>query len=401
MMIACLRLSIAIVLLMLGTDSSLAHTPSETHSSWNVDGGNVRVDFTVGATESQRLTSDGSIPSLEVLGRYLGQRVSAASSTGKCPSLAAPRSLASVPGFQRLEFQFRCPDAIGLVLRSDAFFEFVPTHVTFAQVQDQHGNFFEQMFVAEHRAIQVSDGAGSDKLESAGFPDYMRMGVMHIFTGIDHMFFLLGLVLISGRLKDLLFVVTGFTLGHSLTLALAVTGIVRPHAEFIDALVALTIVLIGAENIAVASGRSGTIAACLAAALFGMAGLRFTGVGTLPFALLVGAGMFTASYMLIPVQRHDAGRLRILVTLVFGLIHGFGFATDLLESRIPTAKVAELLVGFNLGVEVGQLTVVCAIAGAASRLRLARATLPRALTVDLIGSMLVAVGTCWFITRSF
>ena len=80
---------------------------------------------------------------------------------------------------------------------------------------------------------------------------------MHIFTGVDHMSFLLGLVLISRRLRDLVFVVTGFTIGHSLTLALAVTGVIRPHAEYIDALVALTIALIGAENIAVQTQRPG------------------------------------------------------------------------------------------------------------------------------------------------
>ena len=71
----------------------------------------------------------------------------------------------------------------------------------------------------------------------------MKMGMEHIFTGIDHMSFMLGLVLISRRIRDLLFVVTGFTIGHSLTLALAVTGILRPHAEFIDALVAFTIAM--------------------------------------------------------------------------------------------------------------------------------------------------------------
>ena len=58
------------------------------------------------------------------------------------------------------------------------------------------------------------------------------MGMMHIFTGVDHMSFLVGLVLISRRLRDLVFVVTGFTIGHSLTLALAVTGVIRPHAEY-------------------------------------------------------------------------------------------------------------------------------------------------------------------------
>src|SRR6202012_3210482 len=112
--------------------------------------------------------------------------------------------------------------------------------------------------------------------------EFIRMGTMHIFTGVDHMSFLVGLVLISRRLRDLIFVVTGFTIGHSLTLALAVTGVVRPHPEFIDALVALTIALIGAENLAVESQRPAPVAILMALGALTMIGLKLLGFGTLP-----------------------------------------------------------------------------------------------------------------------
>ena len=62
--------------------------------------------------------------------------------------------------------------------------------------------------------MEVTGGAESE-LKSASFFEFIRMGIMHIFTGVDHMSFLLGLVMISRRLKDLIFVVTGFTIGHS------------------------------------------------------------------------------------------------------------------------------------------------------------------------------------------
>jgi hypothetical protein len=224
---------------------------------------------------------------------------------------------------------------------------------------------------------------------------------MHIFTGIDHMSFLLGLVLISRRFKDLIFVITGFTLGHSLTLALAVTGIIRPHAEFIDALVALTIALIGVENLAVQTNRPGLFALWTAGALFAMAGLRLLGIGLLPFTLLLGAGLFASNYLLVAGHVRNAGRLRLVITLVFGLIHGFGFAADLLNEAIPPAKLAELLIGFNLGVEVGQLTVVTVLVGVVLALRRFKLTLPRPIVVDLCASGLVLIGTYWFVSRSF
>jgi len=227
------------------------------------------------------------------------------------------------------------------------------------------------------------------------------MGMEHIFTGVDHMSFLLGLVLISRRTKDLVFVVTGFTIGHSITLALAVTGLIRPHAQYIDALVALTIALIGAENVAVATRKPGIVAAGTGGVLAVMAMLKLFGIGSLPVLISVGAGLFSACYLMISGHLQDAGRVRMVVTLVFGLIHGFGFASNLLDMQIPKAKLAQLLVGFNLGVEIAQLTFVLLIVGAVALLRRWHAALPRPLVVDGVSATLVGVGMFWFIGRSF
>jgi hypothetical protein len=98
---------------------------------------------------------------------------------------------------------------------------------------------------------------------------------------------------------------------------------------------------------------------------------------------------------------YDAGRLRLVVTLVFGLIHGFGFASDLLEMRLPTERLVELLVGFNLGVEVGQLTLVFALLGIVALLGRVRISLPRPIVVDVLSSALVGLGMYWFISRNF
>jgi hypothetical protein len=224
---------------------------------------------------------------------------------------------------------------------------------------------------------------------------------MHILTGPDHMSFLLGLVLISRRLRDLIFVVTGFTVGHSITLALAVTGILRPHAEYIDALVALTIAMIGAENIAVATHRPGTVATGIGLPLIVMAAASFAGIGTLPPLLLLGSALFCSNYLMLSGHMRDAGRLRLVITLVFGLIHGFGFAATLLEMQLPPAKLGQILLGFNLGVEIGQLSLVLALIALVRLLVRAKLSLPRPIVVDTVAAGLVAVGTYWFIGRSY
>jgi hypothetical protein len=313
---------------------------------------------------------------------------------------APPQILTAAPGFRRAEFQYACGATEGMRLIVSAFFDLIPTHIHLAQIQRPDGEFVEQLVTAADPGIDL-DQAGGGALRNAGFFRFVGMGVMHIFTGIDHMSFLVGLVLISRRLRDLVFVVTGFTIGHSITLALAVTGIVRPHAEYIDALVALTIALIGAENVVVASRRPVPVALGAGLALAVMVALRLAGVGLLPPLLLIGAAIFSANYLMVSGQLRDAGRIRLVVTLVFGLIHGFGFAADLLESRLPREKLAEILVGFNLGVEVGQLTIVLLLTAAVVLLSRLRLTLPRPLVTDVVAAFLVGLGVYWFVGRSF
>jgi hypothetical protein len=350
--------------------------------------------------ESARLASPGTEqPSNEVLGGYLKNHLRVNAAGNMCPLQGAPQPLAATDQFRRFEFHFVCPGAADIELQSHAFFELVPSHVTLAQIETADGNFAEQLFTVDSQSYAI--GSKDNAMRDAGLLQYIGMGIKHILTGVDHMSFLVGLVLISRRLRDLVFVVTGFTLGHSATLALAVTGVLRPHAEYIDALVALTIALIGAENIAVATHRPGVVAGGTGALLLAMAAASFLGVGSLPPLLLLGAGIFSANYLMISGHLRDAARLRLVVTLVFGLIHGFGFAADLLEMKLPTEKLVAILFGFNLGVEVGQLTLVLTLMGIVALLVRKRIALPRPIVVDTAAASLVALGTCWFISRSF
>lgn len=395
-----LLLCVGLAGLCLGGTPAGAHTRSESHGAWLVDGRAVYLNFAVSDVEARRITATGARPTDRALVAWLGGKVGATAGGRTCRTISPPRPTAAATGYRRIEFRFQCPSADAIVLHSEAFFDLVPTHVNMAQIQTAEGAFAEQLLTRDRTSVAM-EGADGTGLESAGFLAFVEMGIMHILTGVDHMSFLVGLVLISRRLRDLAFVVTGFTLGHSLTLALAVTGIIRPHAEFIDALVALTIALIGAENIAVATRRPGLVALWTGGALAAMLALRLCGLGLLPPLLLLGAGLFSANYLMVAGHLRDAGRLRLVVTLVFGLIHGFGFAADLLNDPIPPARLAELLVGFNLGVEAGQLGLVLALSGAAWLLKRWRLTLPRAIVVDICASALVGVGTYWFIGRSF
>jgi hypothetical protein len=392
---------LAALIAFLGSPA-LAHTRSESHSAWRIDGSTVYLSFAVPDIEAKRLAAKGEVqPSNQKLGSYLQGKLEVSAEGRACPMRGGYTPAGSTTGYRRFEFTFDCPTAKDIVVSTHAFFEMVPSHVNFAQVQMGDGEFVEQLMVKDQQSLALDSAAGEGELQNAGFLKYVEMGVMHIFTGVDHMSFLVGLVLISRRLKDLLFVVTGFTLGHSATLALAVTGILRPHAEYIDALVALTIALIGAENIAAQTHKPAVVALGLGGLMFVMAALKLLGFGGLPVLLTLGAGLFTANYLMISGHLRDAGRLRLVVTLVFGLIHGFGFAASLLEERLPASRLAELLVGFNLGVEVGQVTLVLTTIGIAALLVKLKLALPRVIVTDVAAAFLVGLGLYWFLQRAY
>ncbi|WP_428312822.1 HupE/UreJ family protein [Hydrocarboniphaga sp.] len=386
-------------LLLLGSGVAQAHVKSESHSVWRVSGDEVSLEYSVPLTETIRLAeTPGVQPPDSLLLDYFSRHIAVSAKAGDC-KVDKPRAVRATDQFRRFEFTFRCPGPDGIELHASAFFDLIASHVNLAQIDKADGRFVEQMFTQDRQTLEL-EGEG-EGLENAGFFEYVHMGLMHIFTGVDHMSFLLGLVLISRRTRDLVFVITGFTIGHSVTLALAVTGILRPHAEFIDALVALTIALIGAENIAVSTRLPGRVALASGGFLLAMILAKLAGFGTLPTLLLLGSALFTVNYLMISGHLRDAGRLRLVVTMVFGLIHGFGFAAGLLEFQMPKDRLAELLVGFNLGVEIGQLTVVFVLLALVEVLRRFSLALPRPIVVDGVAAALVALGLYWFIGRSF
>lgn len=161
---------------------------------------------------------------------------------------------------------------------------------------------------------------------------YFTLGVSHIFGGVDHLLFLAGLLIIAGTPRRVLVTVTGFTLAHSLTLALVALGLLRVSVPATEAVIALSIVFLATE---IARGDKTTL----------------------------------------------TWRRPVLVASAFGLAHGAGFAAALGEIGLPqTEKIAALLF-FNLGVEAGQIGAIFAAFAAFSLAR--RAVSAAALTPDM------------------
>ena len=170
------------------------------------------------------------------------------------------------------------------------------------------------------------------------------LGLEHILTGYDHLVFLLGLVLVGGRWRSLLWVITAFTLAHSITLGLAALGVWAPRPSIVEPLIALSIAYVGVENFFV----------------------------------------------------KDAEK-RWRVTFPFGLVHGFGFAGAMQEIALPRADVPAALFLFNAGVEVGQLAVMAVVLPLLVVLRKRPWFEKHGVRVG--SALIVVAGLAWFFTR--
>lgn len=128
---------------LLASAADSAHTRSESHSSWVVDGAAVHLNFSLSDREASRLSEDGTAPGEKAAIAYLGPLEGVTAGGAACPMPAPPHEVFAAPGYRRFEFAYECPSADGIVLRSAALFDLVLTHVNLAQVQTAKGDFVE------------------------------------------------------------------------------------------------------------------------------------------------------------------------------------------------------------------------------------------------------------------
>jgi hydrogenase/urease accessory protein HupE len=297
-----------------------AHPNSQSSSRIVVEGRSVEVELvcqTLSLIECVEIDADGDLELDEAeLGagraeaeRYLSSRYRLSALDGRAVELAggslelleAPSELSE----QRMRVRWRGElpaDAEGLIVDVRLFVERNPLHRDFATVAWNGEEPFPWMFSAGAETLTFEPSA---KRRPRVLGGAIALGVEHILIGYDHLAFLVALIVASRRVRSLVAVVTAFTVAHSLTLGLAALGIVSVPSTVVELAIALSIAYVGAENL-----------------------------------------LFRR-----PAARWPEGFL-------FGLIHGLGFASVLEETLMYEQLRLTVLVGFNLGVELGQLAVV-------------------------------------------
>jgi hydrogenase/urease accessory protein HupE len=260
-----------------------------------------------------------------------------------------------LPERQSLRFAFAVPRTERPAhIEIDALlFPYDPVHQTFV-------NVYEDGRLAHQAILHADDSrfehfAGTAQGRWAVVRAFTVSGVEHILIGPDHLLFLLGLLLLGGTLWRLATIVTAFTLGHSVTLSLAALDLVRVPATLVEPAIALSIVVVGADNLLVRRRRA--------------AGPESAGVDLRPW-----------------------------LAVTFGLIHGFGFAAVLREVGLPPGALGWSLAAFNAGVELGQLAVVAVAVALLAAVR--RYDVVLAERCAIAGSVgVIAAGAYWFAER--
>jgi HupE / UreJ protein len=365
------RLAIA-ALLFLWPAFASAHKPSDSYLALSVQGTTVEgqwdialrdLDFTIGLDTD----ADGEITWGEVKGKhkeiaaYAMARLAIGADGFGCSANVTEQLIDnhSDGAYAVLRFTAICPQTPNeLRLTYRLFFDIDPQHKGLLRLEIG-GETRTAIFGPE--SPQQSFKRTSPSLLKQ-FLDFFATGVAHIWTGYDHILFLLSLlfpaVLVSGAkgwracenfrsaFIDVLKIVTAFTVAHSLTLSLATLGIVNLPARISESAIAMSVVLAALNN-------------------------------------------------LFPIVKAK----RWVVAFCFGLIHGFGFATVLTDLGLPRGVLALALVGFNLGVEAGQITIVSIFLPFAYLLR--RTFLYRSFVLVGGSSAIVVVAALWFVERAF
>lgn len=349
-----------------------AHKPSDSYLTLNVNENTINgqwdialrdLDYAIGLDAN----ADGAITWGEVrtkhkeISAYAMSRLQLSAEGKACPAIANEHLIDEHTdgAYAVLRFTALCP-AIQQTIqaRYSLFFDIDPQHKGLLKLQYQ-GISSSGIFSPE-KAVQEFSLSTPSKF--AQFIDYGREGVWHIWIGSDHILFLLALLLpaVVVRLQkkwqaveafkpafwDVLKIVTAFTVAHSITLSLATLGFISLPSRWVESTIAASVIIAALSNI-------------------------------FPFF----------------------SERRWIMAFLFGLIHGFGFATVLADLGLPPGALALALVGFNLGVEVGQIAIVAIFLPIAFLLR--HTWLYRRVVL-LGGSIAIAVlAAIWLMERAF
>ena len=381
---------LVLVWLALNGSGAQAHVISKSHSTWEFTGTTARVEFRIPAEELSNL------PAVESPVDYWPAHLKLFHGDEEYPATSALKTSTGADGWIIYRWDVECPVEGTHTIRSDLLRGLVPQHVHLARVVDESGGFREKVLVGSDPVWALEDNSG----HGTSLGGYFLLGVEHILGGWDHLAFVLALVLLVGSFGEVLKLVTGFTIAHSLTLGLAALGLLRPDTAAVEILIGFSIALVAAENCWLLGGK-GRGVPLVATNVLAVAGFLALGsFGLLTPLTWFGLALFTFCHFRLLGITNKGQFLRAMIAFSFGLIHGFGFGGALMEIGLPSDRIVPALLGFNVGVEVGQLMVVALVFPVLKLIYRGSENRGR-LVAEVCSAGVFAVGLYWMVTRNW
>ncbi len=346
-----------------------AHYFSESFSKWNVVDNKVEAHFSLLTLEStrifqvenyQKIMFEENLSETDVFKIYLSQHLKVTSEGKNCSLIDEIKELDSQEGSLNLSLNFECPSNKEIIIINNALFNLVQSHIHIARIYIDNNLYTEKALFFNDQSIDLNEEKENNSFSNS-FSKFFSLGLDHILSGYDHLLFILGLLLLVTNLKRLLLVITGFTIGHSLTLSLSVINIIQVKSSLVEALIGYTIMFVGLEYLYKENNdhRVSMIFITTLSLLLLIFGNLIN--PNFPYFLILGILLFSLGYFYLLKNLNSENNLLSIITIIFGLIHGFGFGGFLLGSKISSENIFSGLLGFNLGVEVGQIIFVLLI----------------------------------------
>jgi hypothetical protein len=343
---------------------SYAHYFSESYSNWIISDNKVSATFTILKLEAtrvlqidkfQEIGQEKQLSEGEVFLEYFKPRISVLESSKECLLDNEPSLINGKDEYHTIELSYLCASTNSIKIINNVLFDIAQSHVHLSRISI-NGQILEKALFYNDQTIFINDlKTKKEKSFVDSLTNFISTGMNHILTGFDHLIFLMGLIILVNNFKHLLIVITGFTLGHSITLALVALNIVVPNTLMIEALIGFTILFIAAEYMMKEEKNFIPIIAILLSILtFAAISSLFLQISMtlISFMALI---LITIGYFGILRNVENKGSFRVIITSLFGVIHGFGFGTFLFNSEFDQTNIISALFGFNLGVEIGQI----------------------------------------------
>ena len=343
---------------------SYAHYFSESYSNWIISDNKVSATFTILKLEAtrvlqidkfQEIGQEKQLSEGEVFLEYFKPRISVLESSKECLLDKVPSLINGKDEYHTIELSYLCDSTNSIKIINNVLFDIAQSHVHLSRISI-NDQILEKALFYNDQTIFINDlKTKKEKSFVDSLTNFISTGMNHILTGFDHLIFLMGLIILVNNFKHLLIVITGFTLGHSITLALVALNIVVPNTLMIEALIGFTILFIAAEYMMKEEKNFIPIIAILLSILtFAAISSLFLQISMtlISFMALI---LITIGYFGILRNLENKGSFRVIITSLFGVIHGFGFGTFLFNSEFDQTNIISALFGFNLGVEIGQI----------------------------------------------